>query len=218
MISKSMKIVKYVVFDFDGTIADTLDLALKIYNRIAPEYNCKLIEQKVAGLLRTEKPQRLLKLYGVSNLKLLLLILRIRKEMSKHITEIEPVKDIKDSLHELKNAGFNLGILTSNSIDNVRKFLENNALSGVFDFIYSGKSLFGKDKLIMRMLNNENISRESVIYVGDETRDVEAAKKAGIPVIAVCWGLNTKELLNSVNPDQITGEPEELFSCVQQIS
>lgn len=212
-----MKVVKHVVFDFDGTIANTLDLAFKIYNRIAPEYDCKSVEQKDVVLLRTEKPQRLLKSYGVSNYKLLLLVLRIRKELSKHISEIELVEDIRDSLYEIKNAGFRLGILTSNSIDNVRRFLADNDLSGIVDFIYSGKSLFGKELIIKRMLKNENVSRESMVYVGDETRDIEASVKAGIPVIAVCWGLNTRELLESLLPDQIVDEPKELLACVQRI-
>lgn len=180
-----MKDVKYVVFDFDGTIADTIDLALKIYNRIAHEYNCKPINIGDRELLRTQNPQKLLKVYGVTNLRLVLLLLRIRKELSKHISGIGLVKDIRDPVYEIKHAGFKLGILTSNSIDNVSKFLESNALSGVFNFIYSGKGLFGKHRVIKRMLDTEKISGESVIYVGDETRDVETCKKAGIPVIAV---------------------------------
>jgi phosphoglycolate phosphatase-like HAD superfamily hydrolase len=56
-----MKDVKYIVFDFDRTIADTIDLALKIYNRFAPEYNCKSIEQGDIELLRAEKPRKFLK-------------------------------------------------------------------------------------------------------------------------------------------------------------
>ena len=212
-----MSNIKYIIFDFDGTIADTIGLGLTIYNRIAPEYNCRQVKQGELDLLSTTKPRELLKTYGVTNLKLFLLVLRIRKEISKHITEIEPVKGIAASLKEIKNAGFSLGILTSNSRANVSKFLENNDISGIFDFIYSGKSFFGKDKVIRRMLDRENISRDSVIYVGDETRDIEASKKAGIPVAAVCWGLNRREVLASSLPDQIAGEPEELLACLQKI-
>jgi phosphoglycolate phosphatase len=212
-----MNDLKCVVFDFDGTIADTLDLALKIYNRIAPEYKFKSIGQQELELLRAEKPQKLLKAYGITDLRLFMLLLRMRKELGKHIPEIRPVEGIRDSLYEIKNDGYKLGILTSNSVINVSKFLENNSLSGIVDFIYSGKSLFGKDRVIRRMLENEKLSPGGVVYVGDETRDVEASKKSGIPVIAVSWGLHTREILNSLHPDRIADRPEELIAFVRLI-
>lgn len=212
-----MKETKYVVFDFDGTLADTFDLALKIYNRIAPEYNCTLIGHEDRELLRTERPQKLFKEYGFTDLKVFLLLLRMRKELSKHIPDIGLVKGIKDSLLNIKKAGYNLGILTSNSKNNVSKFLEYNDMSGLIDFIYSGKGLFGKDRVIRRMLDSEKILRENVIYVGDETRDIEASKKAGIPVIAVTWGLNNREVLSSMGPDCLADDPQELYSCVMAI-
>jgi phosphoglycolate phosphatase len=212
-----MKNVKHIVFDFDGTIADSLYMILEIYNRIAHEYGLKLIEKDDREQIRSQKPQTLLKAYGVSNLKLLKLLLRIRKEIGEHISEIKLVKDMGPSLNEIKNAGFRLGILTSNSRKNVRIFLEKESLSGIIDFIYSGRSLLGKDKVIKRMLERKNISHESVIYVGDETRDTVASKKAGIPVIAVSWGLSRRDALASLMPDQIADDPKELFECVQRI-
>lgn len=208
---------KTIIFDFDGTIANTLELAVKIYNNIAPEYNCKLVKQEDKEMLRAKKPQEFIKTYGAATFKLPFVLLRMRKELSKHISEIEPVKNIGAALYEIKNAGFKLGILTSNSKDNVSKFLENNSLLGIFDFIYSGKNVFGKDRIISRLLNHENISIESAIYVGDETRDVEAAKKAGIPVIAVSWGFNSKEILAALRPNQIVDDPKELLGRLQQI-
>ncbi|MBN2763287.1 MAG: HAD hydrolase-like protein [Bacteroidales bacterium] len=212
-----MKDIKYIILDFDGTIADTLGMAIKIFNRIAPEYDCKPINGEDWELIRTKRPQDLLKVYGVTNFKLVLILLRIRKEMSRLIPEIVPVKNITDALRVIKKSGLRLGILTSNSRFNVSAFLEDNGLSEVIDFIYSGKSLFGKDRVLLRLFDHENISPENVIYIGDETRDIEASKKAGIPVIAVAWGLNKKDFLASLHPDQIADTPEELFGCIQQI-
>ncbi len=207
----------YIIFDFDGTVADTFDLALEIYNRIAPEYNCRPAGPEDHELLRTKKPQELLKTYGVSRLKLLTLLLRIRKEFSSRIPEIKLVDGMEASLREIRNSGYRMGILTSNSVSNVSKFLAINNLSGLFDFIYSGRSLFGKEKVIRRLLIHENLSAEQVIYVGDETRDIEASKNAGIPVVAVSWGLNHKDVLASLSPDQIADDPEELAGCLQSI-
>lgn len=213
-----MKNIKYIIFDFDGTIADTLGMAIKIFNRIAPEYDCKPINGEDWELIRTKRPQDLLKVYGVTHFKLVLILLRVRKEMSKLIPEIVPVKNITDALRVIRDSGLRLGILTSNSRFNVSAFLKNNDLSEVVDFIYSGKSLFGKDKVLMRLFDHEKISAENVIYIGDEARDIEASKKVGIPVIAVSWGLNKKDFLASLHPDEIADTPEDLFGCIQRIN
>ena len=207
----------YIIFDFDGTIADTFDLALEIYNRIAPEYNCRPAGPEDHELIRLKKPQELLKIYGVSRLKLLSLLLRVRKELSRHIPEIKLVRGMEASLREIRNSGYRMGILTSNSVSNVSMFVDINNLSGLFDFIYSGKSLFGKENVIRRMLMHENLSVNRVIYVGDETRDIEASKKAGIPVVAVSWGLHRREVLATMSPDQIADDPVELQGCLLRI-
>jgi phosphoglycolate phosphatase len=207
----------YIILDFDGTIADTLELALGIYNRIAPEHNLRPAGDAERELLRTKKPQELLKSYGISRLKLLTLLLWIRKELSRHIPDIKPVPGMGAALREIRNAGYKLGILTSNSVDNVSKFMDINKLSDLFDFIYSGRSLLGKEKVIKRVLIHEQLPADRVVYVGDETRDIEASRAARIPVIAVSWGLNRRDLLASLSPDQIADKPEELLDCVRRI-
>lgn len=212
-----MSISDHIILDFDGTIADTLELGLGIYNRVAPEYNCGIAGDEERELFRTKKPQELLQAYGISKLKLLTLMLRMRKEMRKHVSEMKPFTGIDAALREISNAGYRMGILTSNSVENVRKFLEINKLSALFDFIYSGRSFLGKAKLIRKLLIREQIPVRRVVYVGDETRDIEASKAAGIPVIAVSWGLNSRDLLSSLTPDQIADRPEDLPDCIRQI-
>lgn len=208
---------KYIIFDFDGTIADTLDLSFDIYNGIAQEYGCRPARKEDRELLKTRRPQEILKSYGITKLKLFTLLLRIRKELAEHITDINPAKDVVPALRDIKNAGFSMGILTSNSVRNVSMFLDVNNLSDTFDFIYSGKSYFGKAKIIRRLLDHEKISPEKVIYVGDETRDVEASRKTGIRVIAVAWGLSPVEALAETHPDQIAEKPEDLLACIRRI-
>ena len=207
----------YVILDFDGTIADTLELAIGIYNRIAPEYNYSPVGETERELFRTKKPQELLKTYGISKLKLLTMLLRIRKELSRHVPEIKPVEGMEAALREISDAGYRLGILTSNSVENVRKFLDINSLSTLFDFIHSGRSLFGKDRVIRKLINHEQLQADRVVYIGDETRDIEASRAAGIAVIAVSWGLNRRDLLASLSPDQIADKPDELPDCVRRI-
>jgi len=212
-----MQNTDYIIFDFDGTIADTLELGLSVYNRIAPEYNCLPVGVGERELFRTKKPQELLETYGISKLKLLTLTLRIRKEMNRHVPEMKLFDNMESSLREIRNAGYGMGILTSNSVENVRKFLEINGLTALFDFVYSGRSFLGKEKVIRKMIIREQLPSGRIVYVGDETRDIEACRAAGIPVIAVSWGFNRRELLASLLPDQVADRPEELPARLRQI-
>jgi len=211
-----MRDTDYFILDFDGTIADTLEMALAVYNKIAPEYNFLPAGADEVELFRTKKPIELLGIYGISKLKLLALTLRIRKEMGRHIPEMKLFDGMDSALKEIRNSGCRIGILTSNSVENVRAFLAVNHLDGLIDFIYSGRSIFGKEKIIRKMLLREQIEAGRVVYAGDETRDIEACMASGIPIIAVSWGLNRKDLLASFSPDMIADTPAELPSCVSK--
>ena len=148
---------------------------------------------------------------------MLALLLRIRKEMGKNMHELQLIPGMKDALPEIRNLNCRLGILTSNSKNNVHAFLKANCLSGIIDFVYSGRSLLGKNKVMLQLLAHENISKEDVIYVGDEARDIEASKKAGIQVVAVTWGLQHRETLSALQPDMIADTPGELVGCIKKM-
>lgn len=96
-------------------------------------------------------------------------------------------------------------------------FSEANGLNGIFDFVYSGRNIFGKDIVIGRLLENHKIEKTSAIYVGDETRDIEAAKKLGIPIVAVSWGFNARKILAAKKPNGIVDDPNNLLECLRNV-
>lgn len=94
-------------------------------------------------------------------------------------------------------------------------FLSINELDSLFDFIYSGVTIFGKTTIINNVLRQKQFKPQAVIYVGDETRDIEASKKANIKVIAVTWGFNSPEILAKQNPDFLIHQPRELLEVIK---
>lgn len=212
-----MKTPPCLVFDFDGTLADTLDMVLTLYNRIAPSYGCKPAGEEIRHKILVEPYSALLKAYGVTSLKLAALMVRIRSEMGRQLAEVKVVEGIKEAMLELKQQGFTLGVLTSNSRKNVSAFMEHNGMTALFDFIYSGKNLFGKDKVMAQMLAKEGLSKAQVIYVGDEIRDIEASKIVGLKVIAVTWGLYSKGALEAMKPDAVAETPAALVTSAHAL-
>jgi phosphoglycolate phosphatase len=210
--------VTTILFDFDGTIADTFKELVKIYNKIAPSLNCKPMADIDIPTLRNKRPQDFMKEYNISKLNLPLLVIKGRKELKKKIHEIQPFDNLIITLEELKKRNLKLGILSSNSQNNIRKFLINNNINHLFDFVYNGKNLFGKSKRISKIIKDQGIEKHQMLMVGDETRDIEAAKKLHIKIIAVSWGFNKKEVLQKLNPNFIAEKPEDLLTYAIQLS
>ncbi len=199
---------RVIIFDFDGTIANTLETVVKIVNKNADHFGHKKVTKEEIPYLQGKKPREVLSYLGISILKLPFWIQKIHSEMNKEISNLSPTVDILPSISELKQEN-HLGILTSNTLDNVKEFLVKNNLD-LFDFVYTEKSVFGKSHVINKIIKHRNFNKNEMYYVCDEVRDIEAAKKSKIKSIAVTWGYNSKKALEKENPDIIIENPEEL--------
>ncbi len=209
---------KVIIFDFDGTIADTVDALVGIANGLAQKFGYIPITQEELALLRNLSSREIIKYSGISILKIPFLVKKVKSELKSKIKELKPISGIKETLVVLNNNGYRLGIITSNSQENVTDFLRVNDLDNLFDFVYSGVTIFGKTTIINNVLKQKQIKPQEVIYVGDETRDIEASKKANIKVIAVTWGFNSQEVLAKQNPDFLIQEPYELLEVIKGLS
>ncbi|MBW4635536.1 MAG: HAD-IA family hydrolase [Iphinoe sp. HA4291-MV1] len=209
---------KVIIFDFDGTIADTVDALVSIANRLAEDFGYIPITQKELALLRNLSSREIIKYSGISILKIPFLLKKVKSELKNKIKELKPISGIKEALVALNNEGYRLGIITSNSLENVTDFLKVNDLENLFDFISSGVTIFGKTTIINNVLKQKQIQPQEVIYVGDETRDIEASKKANIKVIAVTWGFNSQEVLAKQNPDFLIHHPSQLLEVMKFIN
>lgn len=207
--------LKVIIFDFDGTLADTIDVLLSITNRLSVEFGFKSATKEELAQLSNLTPWQILTYSGISMFKLPLLIRTLKSELRNEIPNIQLFPGIKEVLLALKNQGFTLGIITSNSRENVGLTMKNNGLEGVFDFIDSATT-FGKHKIIYRWLRRANFNPEQVVYVGDEIRDIEAAKRTGIKVIAVSWGFNSQSALAAYYPDFLIEHPQELIGIIDK--
>lgn len=204
------------VFDFDGTIADSLHMGIDLYNNhIAKKLRCKKIEKDEMDDLRGKHIYKLLKEHDINLIKFSILLYRLKKLMAKKMDEIPLIDGIKEALISLHKMGYKMGVLTSNNNKNVDTFLKHYELRNLFEFIYSEKNVFGKDKAIKKMINMEKLDK--IIYVGDETRDIEACKKVGVPIISVGWGFNTTSNLKKYNPDYFIEDPKSLIEIAKTL-
>jgi HAD superfamily hydrolase (TIGR01662 family) len=201
---------KVIIFDFDGTLADSFSEVVKIYRMLSREYGLGEVKEEDIPNLRKISSRDFIKKFNFSLWRLPFLLRRGKKEFYKIMPAISLFPGIREMLAELKAKGCVLGILSSNSEENIKKFLSNNQVEA-FDFIHAENNLFGKDKALKRIIKKYKFDSEDVFYVGDETRDIEAAKKCGIKMISVSWGFNDREILKKYNPDYLIDSPKELI-------
>ena len=210
-------IKKLIIFDFDGTIADTLDSLISIINRLSSKFGYRKVNEEDVNRFRNQKPWDIFKSLNIPMFKLLFIGREVKTELNKEMesSSIKPTIN-REILLKLKQDGYNLGILTSNSKDNVNKFLIKHNLD-LFSFIYSVKNIFGKSKTMNNVLKFQNIKPGEVVYVGDEARDIEAARKSKVKIIAVSWGFNSKKILKEHSPDFLINKPKELVETLKRM-
>lgn len=201
---------KIYLFDFDGTVADTVDAAVRIYNEIAEEYGYTLVTKENFPTLRNMSALENVRYLGVSILKIPFIAKQVRAMLKHEVKDIEPIKGMVDSLNAIKEKGCELHIVSSNSKENILLFLENNSITAFTD-IHSVSDIFGKHTAIRSLITHNGWDTSSVTYIGDEARDIEAAKKAGVRAVAVSWGYNSKEALQRATPHSILHQPSELL-------
>ncbi|MDF1852760.1 MAG: HAD-IA family hydrolase [Verrucomicrobiales bacterium] len=204
-----------LIFDFDGTLANTLETGIGIYNDLADGYGLSPVTAEEVRELRKLNTRALLDHLGISRLMAVKVGAHIRKVLHQRMDEVEMIEGIQEAILGLHAEGFRLGILTSNSISNVRLVLRRFGLLECFSFIEAGVSLFGKAQRITNVLRKEKIPAAEVMYVGDETRDMEAARDSKVSAVAVCWGVNGRDAMQTEDPDFCIDAPSELRPCAE---
>jgi phosphoglycolate phosphatase-like HAD superfamily hydrolase len=206
--------VKVIMFDFDGTLADTLDTLVTITNRLALEFGYKPTAPEELAQIRNLSSREIVMQSGISIFKIPFLLKKIKGNLHDEIQYLNSIPGIKEALIQLKYEGNILGILTSNSEENVRIFLNKQGMEELFSFVYSETTLFSKHRIIRKFMKENYLSSEEIVYVGDETRDIESSKKIPIKVIAVSWGFNSREVLAKHKPDFLIHKPSELIEVM----
>jgi phosphoglycolate phosphatase len=209
-------IYKTLVFDFDGTIADTLGETRRIFNRLAPDYGIREVAEHELEHLRHLSLSALLDHLDIPKRRVPALIARGTGMMRGNITQLQMIVGMSEVLMELRRHVHRFGILTSNATANVDLFLRTHGLRDQFDFISSTSKLTGKSKHLKAILKTFSLRPGDLLYIGDELRDVKASQKAGVPIAAVTWGFNSRESLAASKPDYLFDQPVDFLRLLAE--
>ena len=206
---------KYIIFDFDGTLADTIPVMFTIIQELARKVGySRMITQADWDWVREHELKEIPHKFEIPLVKIPFLLLEGRSMLKKQMYSIPPCKGILEMLTSLKKKGYILAVLSSNRRDSIQEFIVKNNLSGLFDFVHSELNIFGKDRALQSLLRQFKIQTEEAVYVGDEIRDFEACNKIKLECISVSWGLNSAHALKEKGAKYIINHPKELIELL----
>lgn len=208
-----------IIFDFDGTIADT-----------APG----IVHTMKATFLRMGKPvpteEAMRQTIGIPLGKALQMLNNLTEEETK--TAVETYSElfmthevgrttifpnVFETLSYFKNKGIKMAIATSRNVESLEIILEKNNLSGFFEqMVTNNDHLTPKPApdMVLTLLDRMGISEKETLVVGDTTFDIMMGNRANCHTCAVTYGNHTRKQLATAKPDYIINSFDELIKIV----
>lgn len=200
---------RVAAFDFDGTLADTLPWFDGILDDVAERYGFRKPTAQERLRMRHSNAQEILKMLRVPFWKLPAIMMHVRQRMEHAGPEVRLFDGIAQALAQLRRAGVILAVVSSNSLENVRRVL-GPEVDALFDAYECGTDMFGKAAKLKRLLARYGVPPDELMLIGDELRDIDAARQAGVRVGCVAWGYNHVDALRAGAPDALFLEVSDL--------
>lgn len=200
-----MQKIQAVIFDIDGTLADTIPLIVAAYRKaVEPLVNRPLSDKEIIDTFGPDEEGSVKALAPANYKKGIADFMRYYKEM--HGMCMQPFEGIVPLLQMLQKKGVHIAIATGKGKETSDLTLELLKLKPLFERIENG-SPEGSRKVEAIYLILEffgNVPAERVVYVGDSPNDTKESNETGIKSVAACWASNAeKDKLKKAGPDEI---------------
>jgi HAD superfamily hydrolase (TIGR01549 family) len=206
--------MKTIIFDFDGTLGDTILILLKIYNDLADVHGLRHVEHKDWLRLRQGTFREGFKWSGMSPFQAPGMITQGLKMMEAHTSEVKLFPEMMKVVKHFKSKGYDLYVLSTNSDKVIKQVLDEHGYGDDLTVLKSSK-VFGKSRDIKRLVKEKGLVKQDVWMVGDEARDMVAAKKAGVNGLAVTWGLQPEKMIKKVKGIIIVHTPGDVIKVIE---
>lgn len=200
--------MKAVIFDFDGTIADSLPGIVNLYESVRKKGH-KHTSADIEKMRNLSMYQIALAM-KIPKWKIVILAIWGRRLFKNHMRTIRVYPGMAELIAQLKAKNIQLFVVSANNKTNVTKYLTRHNLIDYFDEVYGGASFFGKSKTMRRAVIEHGLAKADVWCVGDERVDIYSARKAGLKIVSVSWGYSSRDGLQALNPDAIVDTMPEL--------
>ncbi|WP_213775920.1 HAD-IA family hydrolase [Bradyrhizobium sp. dw_78] len=196
------------IFDLDGTLADSFPWFLRTINDVADRFGFRRVAEGDVEKLRHASTREILGFLQVPSWKLPAIARHMRRLKAEPAADIALFDGVDAMLRSLADRGVQLALVSSDSETNARRKLGD--LAALFSCFDCTASLFGKPAKFRRVVKHAGVDLARAIAIGDEIRDIEAARAVGIACGAVCWGYAAPQALRAHAPDLMFERIEDI--------
>ncbi|MDA3855398.1 MAG: HAD-IA family hydrolase [Candidatus Woesearchaeota archaeon] len=198
--------MKTIIFDFDGVIHNTFDLAYGLHKQFHPKSSKEIYRSYFEGNL-FEKIDKKFDQQAHD---------KFRELEYEAFKELKLEREIRDELEKLSK-NYDLYIISSNSIKNLNLYFENNNFTNIFKEILAAEAHKSKVEKFKMLFKKYNLDSNSCIFVTDTLGDVLEANNVGVKSIAVDFGFHEKERLEKGNPFKIVSNFKEIRKEIESM-
>ncbi|HRI05962.1 MAG TPA: HAD-IA family hydrolase [Candidatus Dojkabacteria bacterium] len=222
---------KNIIFDFDGTLNDSRDYTIQTFfeitkNKVGDKFkdlrdkSPKEILEEFKGATIGDIKRR----FKLSLFSIIRTISKVQEEQYKFVSnndkdtvlsELPYYEGTIELVRELNDSGRQVYLLSSNKKKVLDRMLALADIENYFKEVVGGTKILGKYTKIRSLMKKYKMKSDETVYIGDETRDIEAAKKAGIDMVSVSWGYSGEKLLQRYAPTYIANNLEALQNILK---
>ena len=214
--------IKGIIFDLDGTLADTMGDLVVSMNEMLSQYGfphrtrdelLRFINGGAVNFVRSSLPDDrqndenfVLEAFEIYN-----------KAYTQHYIDTTYLYDgIYDAVMRLKSAGMKLAVLSNKQHFQTNAIIINLFITDAFDIVIGHSSFPHKPDpaAVNHILNRLNLTADEVLFVGDSDVDIKTAINSGTYPVGVSWGYRSPELLIATGAKKIITQPIELLELI----
>lgn len=201
-----------VILDFDGTLADSWPWLLSALGDTAARFGLHRPSPAEAEALRGQDHKAAFRALGVRPWQVPRIAMHLRQ--SAAAAPPPPLfPGIPELLQGLHARGTMLAVASSNTAAQIARTL-GPALSGLIAHVAADAPLSGKPARFRQILRASALPAARSIALGDELRDIAAARATGIAAAAITWGYARPALLAAAQPDMLFATPAEALAAL----
>lgn len=187
--------IKLVIFDFDGTLADTKENIILTFQMTMKELGVEIkSRQECAATIGLTLEDAFKVLYpGMAAEKYILLRDTYRRIFKENRKILVPglFPEVMETLEELRRRGYLMSIASSRQSPSLQSFLEDMKIAHLFEYVVGGDNVEHPKPApdaVLQILRHYNLSAEEAFVVGDMPFDINMATNAGVKSCGVTWG------------------------------
>jgi len=209
--------VKAVLLDWDGTLWDALSFILELYTDVFNHLGMKPWTREEYRERFRHDWREMLEEMGLSEHRNYLLSYWGEKISKERPLAYPWVRGLVEEL----DGDYLMGIVSSAPRKPLTRELERNSILGNMGVVVSGDDFRERKpspKPLLYATDKLGVEPRECVYVGDMVEDIQACRKAGMPVVAVTWGLHSRSRLEAEKPDYMADEPDEILGYIKNLS